>query len=67
MTPEIIISSMVIFIVLLVTHYIALTVGFDMGAKADFTKVQMAEKPKKNVGEYVPGPDPLDEEMLDYE
>ena len=68
MTPDLTaIFVLIVFLVLFWSHNKALSIGFEMGSKADFNKVQSAEKPKKGKTVYKKYVDPLDKEMLDYE
>jgi len=53
------------FLVLLVTHYIAIKVGFSMGVKTDFNKIMSVPgKESKPQTDYV---DPYNKEMLDFD
>ena len=56
------------FLILFWTHYKAVQIGFDMGSKSDFQKVQSSVKTSgKPDVLYVPEPSDLDKEALDYE
>jgi len=58
---------LVSFLILFWSHYKAVKIGFDMGCKTDFQKVQSAVKTSKPDVLYVPEPSDLDKEALDYE
>jgi len=49
MTPDQIgIAVLAVFVILGISHYIALTVGFNMGVKSDFNKIMSKQKKTKS-------------------